>query len=179
MSDIAHMYRPPAVASENEIPSEVAEYLDGTDLLSKTQAVRVSTVDEQGWPHASLLSAGDMLAVPPAQIRFLIFAGSVTTRNLVRDGRVTATISFEGGMWELRFRARRMTEASPDASLVCFEATLETARFHAVPYASVTSGITFAPNEPELVLSRWERQIRALRDAGEQMKPRRVEDPIG
>jgi len=166
MSDIAHMYRPPAVAPENNIPPEVAEYLDGTNLLSKTQAVRVSTVDEQGWPHASLLSAGDMLAIPPARIRFLIFTESVTTRNLVRDGRVTATISFEGGMWELRFRARRIPEPSLEASLACFEATLETARFHAVTYASVISGVTFALNEPELVLSRWERQIRVLRDAG-------------
>ena len=166
MSDITHMYRPPAVAAENKIPSEVAEYLDGTNLLSKTQAVRVSTVDEQGWPHASLLSAGDILAIPPARVRFMIFTQSVTTRNLVRDGRVTATVSFEGGMWELRFRARRMTAPSLDASLACFEATLETARFHAVPYASLTTGVTFALNEPEAVLPRWERQIRALRDAG-------------
>jgi hypothetical protein len=96
----------------------------------------------------------------------LIFAESVTTRNLVRDGRVTATISFEGGMWELRFRAGRLTKPSPDDSLACFEATLETARFHSVPYASLTSGVTFALNDPEVVLSRWERQIRALRDAG-------------
>jgi len=166
MGDITHMYRPPAVTPENDIPSEVAAYLDGTDLLSKTQAVRVSTVDDEGWPHASLLSAGDLLAIPPARIRFLIFRESVTTRNLLRDERVTATISFEGGMWELRFRARRMAEASPDASLACFEAMLETARFHAVPYASVTTGVTFALNEPEVVLPRWERQIRALRDAG-------------
>jgi len=177
MSDIAHMYRPPAVGPET-IPSEVAAYLDGTDLLSKTQAVRVSTVDEQGWPHASLLSAGDVLAISPARIRFLIFAESVTTRNLLRDGRVTATISFAGGMWELRFHARRLTEPSLDAALECFEAALETARFHAVPYASVTSGVTFALNEPEAALSRWERQIRALRGAGRDDNPG-VEDMSG
>jgi hypothetical protein len=178
MSDVAHMYRPPAVAPENEIPSEVVEYLDGTNLLSKTQAVRVSTVDEQGWPHASLLSAGDMLAIPPARIRFVIFTESVTTRNLVRDGRVTATVSFKGGMWELRFGARRLTGPSLDSSLACFEAKLQTARFHAVTYVAVTSGVTFVPNEPEAVLSRWERQIRALRGAGSD-ETSRVEDVIG
>ena len=165
MSDIAHMYRPPKVTSGDSIPPEVAGYLDGTNLLAKTQALRVSTVDEEGWPHASLLSAGDMIAVPPARIRFLIFPDSVTTRNLVRDARMTVTVSFEGGMWELRFRTRRLAEPLPAVPLACFEATLERARFHSVPYASVTSGVTFALNEPEVVLSRWERQIRALREA--------------
>ena len=165
MSDITHIYRRPTVASDGAIPAEVAEFLNGTDLLSKTQAVRVSTVDEQGWPHASLLSAGDMLAVAPARIRFVIFPDSTTTRNLLRDGRVTVTASFNRGMWELRLRARRLTAATPEVPLACFEAVLERARFHSVPYASVTSGVTFAVNEPDVVLSRWRRQICALREA--------------
>jgi hypothetical protein len=33
----------------------VARYLDGTGLLA-TQALRLSTVDAAGWPHAALLS---------------------------------------------------------------------------------------------------------------------------
>ena len=166
MSEIGHLYPPPVVTPGNTIPSEIAEYLDGADLLSKNQAFRVSTVDEHGWPHASLLSAGDMLAVPPAQIRFLIFPDSVTTRNLVRDGRVTVTVSFESGMWELRLRARRLALPSPDIQLACFEATLERARFHSVPYASVTSGVTFGLKDPEAVLPRWERLDRRTARGG-------------
>ena len=81
-------------------------------------------------------------------------------------------------MWELRFRARRLTETSHDPPLACFEAALQSARFHAVPYASVTSGVTFALNEPEAVLPRWERQIRALRDAGRDENAS-LEDVIG
>jgi hypothetical protein len=33
----------------------VARYLDGTGLLA-AQALRLSTVDAAGWPHAALLS---------------------------------------------------------------------------------------------------------------------------
>jgi hypothetical protein len=43
----------------------VAGYLDGEDLLAKTQAVRLSTVDADGWPRAALLSAGDTLMLFP------------------------------------------------------------------------------------------------------------------
>jgi hypothetical protein len=65
---------------------------------------------------------------------------------------------------ELRLRARRLAD-SPDIPLALLEAELESGRFHAVPYASLTSGITFALNEPQAVLERWEQQIAALREA--------------
>ena len=93
MTEAAHAYTPPSVADEKAVPAQVARYLDGTDLLAKTQALRLSTVDAAGWPHASLLSAGDMLATPSGRIRFVVFPQSATSANLARDGRVTLTLS--------------------------------------------------------------------------------------
>jgi len=147
------------------VPAHVARYLDGTDLLAKTQALRLSTVDAAGWPHASLLSAGDMLAMPSGRIRFVIFPQSATAANLARDGRVTLTLSLGGGMCELRLRARRVANLSSEVPLACFEAELEAARVHVAAYAAVTSGITFELHEPQAVLPRWQRQIAALRAA--------------
>jgi hypothetical protein len=92
MSDVVHAYTRPNTASTTVLPSQVAQYLDGTDLLAKTQALRLSTVDPQGWPHASLLSVGDMLAMPSGRVRFVVFAQSTTTANLMRDGRVTMAV---------------------------------------------------------------------------------------
>ena len=97
------------------LPAQVARYLDGNDLLAKTQALRISTLDAEGWPHASLLSAGDMLALPSGGIRFVVFPQSTTTANLVRDSRVTVTLSLDGGMCELRMKCRRLAHASPDS----------------------------------------------------------------
>jgi hypothetical protein len=165
MSDAAHTYVRPDTARTTTLPAQVAGYLDGTDLLAKTQALRISTVDAEGWPHASLLSAGDMLAMPSGRIRFVVFAQSTTTANLARDNRVTITLSLDGGMCELRMRCRRLAHASPDTPLALFEAEPVEVRMHKAPYATVSGGVTFALHEPQSVLQRWQKQIDAMRQA--------------
>lgn len=165
MSEAEHIYTPPPVAAANAVPAEVARYLDGTDLLAKTQALRLSTVDAAGWPHAALLSAGDVIALPSGRIRLVLFPQSTTTANLARDGRISLTLALDGGMCELRMHARQLAHSSPDVPLAFFEADVETARTHVAPYADVTSGITFALHDPQAVLPRWQRQIAAMRAA--------------
>ncbi len=165
MSDAAHTYMRPDTATTTILPSQVAGYLDGTSLLAKTQALRISTIDDKGWPHAALLSAGDMLAMPSGRIRFIIFAQSTTTANLMRDGRVTVALSLDGGMCELRMKCRRLAHALADAVLACFEAELVEVRMHKAPYATVTGGVSFALHEPQSVLQRWHKQIDTMRHA--------------
>jgi hypothetical protein len=163
MKEAAHTYVPPRI--EAAPPPPVARYLDGTNLLQKTQALRLSTVDPAGWPHAALLSAGEMLILPSGRLRFAIFPDSTMTANLMRDGRLTVSLAFDEGIWEMRLRARRLAHTSADVPLTFFEAELESARLHRAPYATVTSGITFALRQPDAVLPRWRRQIAALRAA--------------
>jgi hypothetical protein len=165
MTEAEHVYKPLPHTASTGLPASVARYLDGTDLLEKTQALRLSTVDPAGWPHAALLSAGDMVAMPSGSIRFVLFPQSTTTANLVRDGRVTLTLSLDGGMSEVKLRAHRLAQTSPDVPLAFFEAEVEAVRNHVAPYAAVTHGITFALHEPQAVLPRWQRQIAALRAA--------------
>ncbi|MBP2368453.1 pyridoxamine 5'-phosphate oxidase family protein [Pseudonocardia parietis] len=157
-----HRYTPPEASRVTELPEWLAGYLDGSGLLAKTQAVRISTVDTEGWPHATLLSAGDMVALPPDRLRLLTYPRSTTTANLTRDGRLALTLSVEGGMGEVRLRARRL-DPPPTVDLAMFEAITESVRFHRAPYADVTTGVTFTVHDPETVLQRWERQIGALR----------------
>jgi hypothetical protein len=163
MSNAEHVYTPPRMISANDIPAGVLSFLNGEDLLSKTQALRLSTVDPEGWPHAALLSAGDVLALPNGRIRFAIFPHSGTAANLIRDGRLTLSMSLEGGMCELRMRARKCDQGPQEVPLAFFEAEVERVRMHVAPYADVTSGISFALHEPSAVLARWRRQIAALR----------------
>jgi hypothetical protein len=163
MSTAEKVYAPPQVLSANEIPAGVLNYLNGENLLSKTQAIRLSTVDADGWPKAALLTAGDVLALPNGRFRFAIFAGSGTAANLERDGRLTLGLSLDGGVCSLRMRARKCSQGLPELSLAFFEAEVERVRVHVAPYAAVTSGITFALHEPAAVLKRWDREIAALR----------------
>jgi hypothetical protein len=165
MSSAAHAYTPPEKTGSTALPEQVARYLDGNDLAAKTQALRISTVDAEGWPHASLLSVGDMLALPSGRIRFVVFPQSTTTANLVRDGRVTVTLSLDGGICELRMTCRRLAHASPDIPLAFFETELVEVRIHKAPYAAVTGGVTFALHEPQSVLTRWQKQIAAMKEA--------------
>jgi hypothetical protein len=165
MSNAAHAYTRPEKSGSTALPAQIARYLDGSDLLAKTQALRVSTVDAEGWPHASLLSAGDMLATPSGRIRFVVFPQSTTTANLIRDGRATMTLSLDGGMCELRMNCHRLAHASTEIPLAFFEAELVDVRMHKAPYAVVSGGITFTLHEPESVLLRWQKQIAAMKAA--------------
>jgi len=165
MREAEHVYTPPDTDTTNTVPTEVVRYLDGTDLLAKAQALRLSTVDSAGWPHASLLSAGDMVVMPSGRIRFALFEQSTTVANLERDGRLTITLSLNGGMCEMRLRACRLGHSAPGVPLAMFEGEVQTTRQHAAPYAEVISGITFKLHEPNAVLPRWQRQIAALRAA--------------
>jgi hypothetical protein len=162
MSTAEKVYAPPRVLSANEIPAGVLNYLNGEDLLSKTQALRLSTVDADGWPKAALLSAGDVLALPNGRIRLAIFANSGTAANLERDGRLILGMALDGGMCSLRMRARKCSQGMPELSLAFFEAEVERVRMHVAPYADVTSGISFTLHEPAAVLERWNREIAAL-----------------
>jgi hypothetical protein len=165
MSNAAHAYTAPETTGSTELPAQVARYLDGNDLLTKTQAMRLSTVDAEGWPHASLLSAGDMLALPSGRIRFVVFPQSTTTANMMRDGRVTVTLSLDGGMCELRMTCRRLAHGSSDIPLAFFEGELIKVRVHKAPYAAVSGGVTFTLHEPQSVLPRWQKQIAAMKAA--------------
>jgi hypothetical protein len=165
MREAEHAYAPPDTATTNTVPTEVLRYLDGTNLLAKTQALRLSTVDTAGWPHASLLSAGDMVVMPSGHIRFALFEQSTTVANLERDGRLTVTLTLNRGMCEMRLRVRRLRSSTPDVPLAMFEGEVQITRQHAAPYADVISGITFKLHEPDAVLPRWHRQITALRAA--------------
>lgn len=165
MREADHTYTPPQIVASRTLPTAVARYLDGTDLLEKTQALRLSTIDAEGWPHAALLSAGDMLATPSGNIRFALFPQSGIAANLARDGRLTLTLSLDGGMCEFKMHARRLNHSSKDVQLAFFEAEIEAVRRHVAPYATVTGGITFSLHDPDTVLPRWTRQIEALRAA--------------
>ena len=130
MSTTGHTYIPPRIIATKTVPAEVAGYIDGTDLPAKTQALRLSTVDAEGWPHAALLSAGDMVVTSSGRIRLGIFPQSATAANLARDGRLTLTLAIDGGLWELRLRARPLARSTRDVPLAFFEAEVETTRTH-------------------------------------------------
>ena len=141
MKEAEHSYKGPTTS--REIPDGVARYLDGTELLTKTQAMRLSTVDADGWPHAALLSAGDMVIMPSGKIRFVLFPKSTLTSNLDREGRLTIDPFFSTVAFANCAPFAPTCAATPDVPLAFFEAEVETVRHHVAPYAAVTGVFTF------------------------------------
>ena len=142
------LYSTPRRPASTALPGPAARYLDGSDLLAKTQALRVSTVDAEGWPHASLLSAGDMLALPSGRIRLVVFPQSATTANLMRVMKVSQSRS-------PRWRdVRASFEVDARAPVLRRPARLRggtrrgACKFHKAPYAAVSGGVTFTLHEP-------------------------------
>ena len=164
MNEANQVYVPPKPIDAKELPSAIRSFLDGNNLPSKPMnAIRLSTVNEEGWAHASLLSAGEVLALPNAKIRFALSPRSSTTANLLRDGRVTMVIPFEKGVCEMRMRAQPINKEVEGVPLTFFEAQIESIRHLVSAYADVVSGETFSLHEPDAVFERWYRQIAALR----------------
>src|ERR1700676_5344974 len=163
MSDSDQIYQPPTWIATSFMPDEIRDFLNGDDLGRKlSQAVRISisTVSEDGWPHAAMLSAGEMLALDAFEVAMLLYDGSNTSRNLARDGRLTLTLPPARGLCELRLRA---TANKQEGRRRCFTALVEDVRQHQSRYADVVSGVPFRLHDPTSVLARWSRQIETLR----------------
>jgi len=161
MSDANDIYHPPQHISNTALPDELVDFLDGENLDRKTsQALRLSTVDETGWPHAAMLSAGDITALDHCRIGIILYAESATSKNLARDGRLTLTFPRGRGLFEARLRA---IEKKADEQYRYFIATVEDVREHFAHYADVLSGVTFRLHDPAGVIKRWKSQIASLR----------------
>jgi hypothetical protein len=160
VSDSDHVYQPPKRIATAFMPDEILDFLNGKDLDRKlSQAVRLSTISEEGWPHAAMLSVGEMLALDASEIAMLLYEGSNTSRNLARDGRLTLTLPLDHGLCEMRLRA---TAKKQEGRHRYFTAVVEDVRQHRSHYADVVSGVTFRLHDPTAVLARWSRQIEML-----------------
>jgi hypothetical protein len=143
--------------------------LDGAhvDELPRT-ALLLASAGADGAPNLALLSRGEVLAVTADTLRVALHAGSRTAANLAGSGRATLLRAEAGAVETIALRTRVLGEAEVDgAPLALFEAAVTEVREHAVPYATVTSGIGFELHDEGAVLARWERTIALLRDLGE------------
>lgn len=146
------------------LPVDVVEDLDGTRLEARSgEAIRLATVDVDGWPHAAQLSVGELLALNSAELLAALWPGSHTVKNLRRDGRLTLALVHQGALLEIRARAILEGEHETGRNLTVFRIKIETIKEHRAAYADVISGVTFQLHEPDKVLARWQEQIRMLR----------------
>jgi hypothetical protein len=155
---------------ETAVPAAVQEALDGSGVSEAEGTVYVLAVPrEDGWPHLSMLSVGELLLVDPRTIRAALWPGSTSTHLLTETGRATMAVVQGGAAYYLRCEARRGDDIvfpSGTRKLAYFEFEVVEVRSDEVPYADLTSGITYRLKDPDTVAARRREIIEALRDLG-------------
>ncbi|MCP3723569.1 pyridoxamine 5'-phosphate oxidase family protein [Paraburkholderia sp. CNPSo 3272] len=151
-------------ASPTQLPAALVREFDGEHLEARlADAVRLSTVSEDGWPHGAQLSAGEILAVNATTLLIALWPQSSTTANLMRDGRLTLSLVHDGALLEIRARSHAVAQRQTALELSVFRVEIESVSGHRAKYAEVLSGVTFRLYEPAQALSRWREQIAMLR----------------
>ncbi len=163
MREAEHTYEPLPHVATQAVPIAVARYLDGADLSKKTRRCVCLRLTLRAGPTRRYSARATWSRCRRGASVSHCSTQSTTAENLARDGRFTLTLSLDGGMCELRLRARRLANSSPDVPLAFFEAEVDAARTHVAPYAKVTNGIVFSLNELTQCYRAEHRQIVALR----------------
>jgi len=77
----------------NKLPEDLYRRLSGVNLDEHAEKViMISTVDAGGWPHPAMLSYLEVVAPDPRNIRLAPYAGSGSTANMRRNGKLTISI---------------------------------------------------------------------------------------
>jgi hypothetical protein len=149
------------------LPEAVRRRLDGDELSSVVGfTVLLLTVDPEGWPRVAMLSAGEVLATSARTLRLALWPESATTANLTRSGRATLVLVEGGAGWYFLCSARRRADLMlPGRCLASFELRVEKALEDVVPYAQLTTGVTFHLTEPERTMATWAETLAALRSS--------------
>lgn len=154
-----------SASDEVQLPAPVAALVDGRELAAKVgQTISLIAVDKQGWPRLALLSIGEVYSRSGSDIRLALHAGSGTTAALTGSGRALLNTVLGGVNYRIRIQVRRV-DAEPGA-LAFFTGDVIGVDEDRVPYAELTSGITYQLNDEEAVVERWNRQLAQMQGLG-------------
>jgi uncharacterized protein YndB with AHSA1/START domain len=146
------------------LPEEVVKELNADGFEKRAgEAIRLSTVGADGWPHGAQLSVGEVLSISPTELLIMTWPKSNTAENLRRDGRLTMSLVASGTLLEIRARAALVAEHQTRLDLCIFRVTIESINEHRSEYADVLTGITFRLHDPEKTYQRWREQIDVMK----------------
>jgi hypothetical protein len=149
------------------LPVNLMDLLTGHDLAQREGlTLLLVTTALDGWPHVAMLSAGEVLATGPSEVRLALWPGSGTTANLAQSGRSLLMIVAGNASYYVRLAARRGGDLSlSQGPRAFFVATVEDVLEDVVSYAEITSGIGFRLKQPAVVLAAWTETVAAMRSA--------------
>lgn len=146
------------------MPGGLVALLSGDDLESKVgQTFLLATAEPDGWPRMALLSAGEVVAVSPAELRLALYRGTRTTRALTSTGRALLVIVHEGSTYKIQLEAQSVPDVDAGSNAV-FVADVASVDEDRVGYATVEHGIGFSLVDEKAVLELWRRTTELLKE---------------
>jgi hypothetical protein len=136
-----------------ELTAELFDRLRGEEVSSKTgKAIVIVTVDQNGWPHAAMLSYYEVVAKNSSRIDLAIGKTSTTSKNLRRSGKITLLVTDSGMNYYLKGKAREIKESMEGVPFMSlFRVEIEQILEDQEPDAVITSGVTFSrPQKKEV-----------------------------
>jgi hypothetical protein len=150
----------------DEWPIELRALFDGAALASKIGfTASLLTTDASGTHlRTSLLGIGELYAPDSRSLCIALWPQSRATQAIARNGRAALTFVFDDAFYQVQLALTRVN--AHEAGLACFAGTIESGESQRVPYARLTSGITFELGEGKgAVLERWTQQVEWLKKA--------------
>ncbi len=149
----------------DRLPDSLRDLLNGEDLSAKEgETLIFITVNEDGWPHLSLLSVGEVIATSPQEIRIALWPRTTTTENLRRSRCATLAAIWQGTAYYIELEAEPFTSSSPvEDSLARFSARVRRVLADRVDYADLTTGVRFALKDKTRSVRSWQEVIQTLR----------------
>src|SRR5437870_1862574 len=127
------------------LPAAVQALLSGDNLDQKagTGFLLVSQ-QEDGFPHAMILSPGEVLASDSSTLRFALFAQSSTSRNMQARPPAMMCFACDGAAYYVKFESQFLPSAvGVPEGLALFVAPIKTVLEDREASAVVTSGFHF------------------------------------
>ncbi|MCQ4086494.1 pyridoxamine 5'-phosphate oxidase family protein [Saccharibacillus sp. JS10] len=141
------------------------QLFDGTHLQDKAHlAMTLHTVDEDGYPHQAMVSAGEVYAESSEQLRIALWLGTTTTGNMLRTGKALIGVVYEGVSYTISLQAQTLPELEQSKHpRARFVAKIREVRADVAKYATLTSGITIELHDLQAVVQRWQETLEELK----------------
>jgi hypothetical protein len=131
----------------DHLPAYLVDRLSHAEAFANARrAIVLCTVDEHGWPHPSMVSSLELIALDTRNLRLALHGASRSARNLAANGRLTVVLADEHGVFYLKGDVLKLASfMAADQNLAAFNVRVDSVlQDDAAAYedARITTGIT-------------------------------------
>ena len=146
------------------MPNIIYELLNGKNLEAKKNIVFIfQTINIEGYPHTSMLSVGEIIAVDMENIRLALWPNTNTVQGLELNNKANLVFIYLYKVYYIELDINKISSENKDFyDRAKFSGYIRNVKIDEVEYADVTSGISIELHNPNDVLSRWKHTLNNL-----------------